>query len=304
MPRGEAIKKVFTLIPKGLEVEPTIDYADSYQARCEFQLPVIADSASSNTYKNDTTSVYFGYSSIADSVVLKLYKCDEFKANLNSNTYGVFSAFGFHEDEEKKYIGYQLNWKLIQAAFGNGEYYVKAEVTLITGQVVDEYSFSYCLKQYSTSSVDGTVRIEFTHNGVIGDYRFDKDSRSFEGLNWYNSIRLPEAMIYNERSEFESEEIQYTNGQLQDSKLEQKPNYDLIVSPLPNVIHRFMRVEVLTSDEIIVTDYNSLSPLRPFVNKELKFRGNYEPNWQGLYNRSSVLIGFEQRYNNLRKRFC
>jgi len=79
---------------------------------------------------------------------------------------------------------------------------------------------------------------------------------------------------------------------------------DLIIEPLPNELHRFMRCEVLTSDDIIISDYNYKSPLRPFLGKKLKFRGNYEPNWQQLNNRSSVLIQFEQRINNLRKRFC
>jgi hypothetical protein len=302
--RGEAFKKTFKFIPATVATVPTIDYADSFQERCTFELPVIADSATSDTFKNDTTSVYFGYSSIVNTVDLELYKCDELQAPLNANTYGTFYALGFHTDGIKNYIGFKINWKLVMAAFGVGEYYVKSTANLITGQTFEEYSLTYCLKQYTQTNVDGTVRIEFTHNGIIGDYKIDKDSKSFEGLQWYNSIRLPEAMVYNERSEFESEQIQYTNGMMQDTKLEQTPKYDLICGLLPNEIHRFIRTEVVTSDNIIITDYNGVSPLRPFVNKELKFTGNYEPNWQGLSNKSSVLIGFEQRYNNLRKRFC
>lgn len=301
---GEAYKAVFDLIPTGIFKPPTIDYAQDVVNRCCFVLPVIADQFSSDKYKNDQTSVYFGYSSVVVSVVLKLMKDGEIVATLNTNALGTFYAFGFQDDGIKKYIGYQLDWKLILAAHGAGEYQVRSDYTDVTAATGSDYWFKQCLYQYTLGRVDETVRLEFYHNGIIGDWIADTDLRSFKDLNWYNSVRIPKAMIYNERAEFESEEKQYNNGKLQDVKMDQEPLFDLIVEPMPADLHRYMRVEVLTGDRIIVTDYNARSPLRPFVDKELKFRGNYEPNWQGIYGRSTVLIGFKQRFNNLRKRFC
>lgn len=302
--KGEVFKKRFSVITDPAAEAPTIDYTDNYVERCSVKLPVLATPLNADPLQNDFTGFYFGYSSIVSSCVLKLYKCDELKATLNSTTYGTFFAFGFHDDGKKKYIGYKLNWKLVLAAFGEGEYFVKCEATLITSQVIEENSFVYCLNTYYPSTADGTVRLEFIHNGIIGDWKRDADVKSFKDLNWYSSIRIPDAMIYGERAEFESEEIQYTNGEKQDVKLEQEPLYDLIIAKLPVDLHRYMRVEVLTSSDITVSDYNAINPLRPFLNKELKYRGNYEPQWKGLSNTSSVLIGFKQKINNLRKRFC
>jgi hypothetical protein len=302
--KGECIKKQFTLIPLGIGETPTIDYADDVFQRCCFELPIVASTASTDTLKNDITSAIYGYSNLADAVEMKLLKEGSVVATLNNNTYGTLYDFGFHEDGGKKYIGYKVDWRLVLIAFGEGQYQIRFDITTIFASTVFDYWFTYCLKNYSVPIVDETVRLEFYHNGIIGNWKDDKDRRSFKGLDWYNSIRFPKAMIYNSRREFESEEIQYDNGFLQDVKLEQKPLYDLIVEPMTNELHNYVGCEVVTSDEIIVTDYNSRSPLRPFVNKELKFKGNYEPNWQGLANKSSVLLQFEQRYNNLRKRFC
>lgn len=301
--KGEAFKKVFTIIPTNVKQVPTIQYLEEVVPKCCFKLPVFADAATSDTFKNDNNSVYFGYSALATAVTLKLFKDGSELLTLNDNSWGTFYAFGFYNDGIKNYTGYQLNWRTIFLAHGSGLFYVKAEVTLLTG-TINDYSFDYCLSQFTTARADGTVRLEFWHNGIIGDWKIDTDKRSFKGLNWYNSIRLPNAMIYNSRGEYDAEEIQYTNGMKQDAKMEQTPLYDLIIEPLPELLHQYMRKEVLMSDRIVLSDYNNRSPLKPFIDKELKYRGNYEPNWQGIAERSTVLIQFEQRYNQLKKLYC
>jgi hypothetical protein len=302
--RGECIKKKFILVPIGISSTPSIDYADDAFEKCCFDLSIFASTSSTDPLKNDVTSCYYGYSNLASSVEMKLLKEGVVVATLNNNTYGTFYPFAFHINGGKSYIGYQINWRDVLIAFGEGQYQVRFDITTIFATTEFEYWFPYCLKNYSIGNIDETVRLEFWHDGIIGNWKDDKDRRSFKGLNWYNSIRFPKGMVYNARREFTSEQIQYSNGFIQDVTLEQVPLYDLIVDRMTNELHNYIGSEVVTADEIIVTDYNSKSPLRPFVNKELKFRGNYEPNWQLLNNKPSILIQFEQRYNNLRKRFC
>lgn len=302
--QGECIKKTFKLIPIGITTSTTIDYADDVIEQCCFDLPLFASTTSTDTFKNDVTSCYYGYSNLVDSVEMKLLKGGDVVATLNDNTYGDFYDFGFHENGDKKYIGYKINWREVLIAFGEGLYQVRFDLITIFASTVYDYWFPYCLKNYSVGNIDETVRLEFWHSGIIGNWKDDKDRRSFKDLEWYNSIRFPKAMIYNARREFTSEQIQYSNGFIQDVKMEQTPLYDLIVDRMTNELHNYIGSEVVTADKIVLTDYNSKSPLKPFINKELKFRGNYEPNWQQLNNKPSVLIQFEQRYNNLRKRFC
>jgi len=193
---GEAFKKDFTFIPIGLITESTIEYADEFTPnKCCFALPTLATLSNSDPYQNDITSVYFGYSSIASSVNIVLIKDGADIGSLIDDTYGTFYHFGFHENNEKKYIGYKLDWKSILTILGTGSYQLRFDITTIFATLESEYSFEYCLKNYTPASSDETVRIEFTHNGLIGNWKDDSDVRSFKDLSWYNSIRLPKAIV-------------------------------------------------------------------------------------------------------------
>lgn len=300
---GDVIKKDFLLINKSGESPETIDYIESMAERCCFKMKVLADSASSNQFKNDVTGAYFSFPLLIASVVLSLYKDDEVVvATMVTGALGDRSDYGFHEDEGKKYIGYQLNWKGILAAHGEGEYYVRATGTYIYGGTTTQDSFTWCLYQYTVARAEGTVRIETTHNGVIGDYLIDEDTKSFKDLSWYNSIRL-EGQVFGEKSEFEQEVIQYNSGTKIDVKLDQNPIYTLNLLPIPNFLHRYLKIEVLLADNILITDYNTDNPLKPIVQKAVLFQGNYEPEWRGKNPNAAVNIQLEQKINNLRKRF-
>lgn len=303
---GQAFKQIFTVLrqeyKKGDDI-PTIDYPEiEVTERCAFVLPVFADSASTDDLKNDPVNFYFGYPESVTAVTLKLYKCDELKATLNNNTYGTFHAYGFLEDGGKKYIGFETNWKEILQAFGEGEYLVRAELTSFLGNQTED-SFTYCLRQYTPARADGTIRIDFFHSGIIGDYTDDKQKKSFIDLNWQSSIRL-EGFVLNEKAPIEEEEIQYDNGQKQTVKQEQDPVYEVEVYPIPYQIHKYIRTEVITADDIYINDYNARSPLRPFLQKRVNYTGGYEPNQLPLTTKSSIVLKLKQKDNNLKKRFC
>lgn len=304
--RGEAFKKDFTAIKTGAPEQATIDYVEESADRCDFLLPVLAQLVGSDNLKNDVTSVYFGYSDYITGVTLKLYKCDDEVEVLNVNSWGQFYAYGFHEDEGKKYIGYKIFWQsiLLDVDLGEGEYYIKAECTTITGGTFEEESIRYCLKSYTNARADETVRLEWINNGYLGNINNDRDVISYKGLNWYNSLRLPNAIVNREKSEYESEEIQYSSGQIDDVTDEQTIIFDLEIAPIPNFLHKIIKTEALQSDELKVSDYNANNPLKPFLNKDLKRVGGYEPNWQLNAKYSSVTIQLKPKYNNLRKTFC
>lgn len=300
---GDAIKKDFLLILKSGAQPETIEYIESAAERCCFKMKVLADVASSTSSKNDVTSAYFGYYQNVTNVVLSLWK-DDVDTGVVLGTYGTLYAYGFHEDDGKKYIGYQINWKAIltEPTLGEGEYFVRATKTMLTGGTQTEDSFTWCLQQFTNARAEGTVKIEFTHTGIIGDYLLDDEQKSFKDLDWYNSIRL-EGQVYGEKSEFEIEEIQYNSGTKIDSKVDQDPIYELILHPIPNFLHRYMKIEALLADEILITDYNTDNPLKPIVQKAVLFKGNYEPQWKGRNPNASVIIQLNQKINNLRKKF-
>lgn len=301
---GEAYKKTFTVIKQGIPENPTLSYLDSISRRCCFKLPVVADEASSDDYKNDSTSFFFGYSDIVNDADLHLFNGDdEDLGSLFGSGYGTEYAYGFHEDGGKTYIGYLINWKNVLDDIGEGKYYVKCIADLITGGTYEETSFTYCLYQFAAYRVEWTVRIDFYHNGLIGNRDIDTDFVSYKDLNWFNSIRIPNAIILDETSEYEIEEVQYTNGQYEDARNEQTVLYRIEVASVPNWLHRYLKIDVLQSDNMYVTDYSTNNPLKPFVNKNLKMRGNYTPNWIEMAQQSSVNVQLTPKFNNLRKKF-
>lgn len=314
MPRGEAFKKSFNVIRTGLPDNNSVEYLELVAARCAFKLKLLAvkgDTPDTDPLKNDRTSVYFGYSPIVSAVVLKLYKCDVEVKTLDNNDYGTFYPFNFHYDQYKKYIGYQINWQDIinDADLGEGEYFVRAECTTITGGTYEEDSFTWCLQNYTVPRANGTVRFEWYSWKIHGDRKIDKDIISFpngtitgEPKSWYNSLRI-DGIILSENTNVEIEQDKFFTGQINDIKKEVKPVYDLLVKPHPYFIYQFLTNEVLCSQDMYLTDYNVNCRLKPFVMRNLNFP-SIEPNWPAGGLKVDCIIPLEKKFNNTRIRNC
>ncbi len=180
---------------------------------------------------------------------------------------------------------------------------MQSVATLVTGGTYTETSFTYCLDWFTPANADGTVRIDFTHNGVIGDRNKDTDTVSYTGLNWYNQVRVPSSMILRERSVNEQESVQYNNGMMEDWKSEQTIVWDLEIAKAPNWLHRYLNLDVLQADDIFITDYNTKCPLKPFTKRNVVRKGGYEPNWIEMAKYASVIVQLNPKYSNHRKRY-
>jgi hypothetical protein len=302
--KGQAWKKTFKVVRSGLPPQNTIDYVKEVEDKCCYLLDALASSADADPLKNDFVSFYFGYSDIVASCELHLFKGDTDLGEVSTLAYGTSYPLGFHEDEVgKKYIGYQLKWRDLLLAEGEGNYYVKAiSQTIFSTEYIEE-SFRYCLREYTANRANGTIRFEFTHSGIIGNRNIDTDIIDFKDLDWSSQIRL-KGIVNKEITSTELDAIKYTNGRRVDVSNEQNPTYEIQINPAPYFVHKYMRVDVLQADVILVSDYNALCPLKPFLNQDLKHVGGYEPNWIGKVKNAGVYITMEKRYNNLRKRFC
>lgn len=301
--RGEAYKKTFTLIPQGLTPQDTIEYLAERDEKCCYTLLALATDENTDPLQNDIHSFYFGYSNVITSSILKLYKNGIYLGELSSLGYGTSYPFGFHEDDGKRYVGFKLNWRDVLIAEGEGNYHVVADSTTLMGTSYVEESFHFCLMKYNTARANGTIRFDFTHNGIIGNRDNDRDTISFKGLEWYNNIRVY-GIVNKETTPFESEQIQYNNGRRIDVSSQQDPEYQIQINMSPYYLHKYLRTDVLQADDIYVTDYNANCPLKPFINQNLKHKGSYEPNWLPKTKRAGVYITMVKTYNNLRKKFC
>jgi len=219
---------------------------------CEYKANVFAEIGGEG-YKNDKSQFLFRRFVASDTVAIELWKNGEKIADLNDNTYGTFfNGFPSGSAEQQLYVGYLLEWEDVFAAFGGGEYRVKAELSIIGVSSTFE-SELFVLMGYSDKAADGTARIETVQNGNIIGSIFD-----FTGLNWYQSVRV-RGRFYEESEEFEKivyKTQEYRQEQVQDKIIE---NWSLEADFIPRSVSEFLTKNAVLSNSFNVTDYNLLN---------------------------------------------
>jgi len=308
---GEAIKQVFYMIPKNpLPTTPTIDLPASKLSDCcgDFSLKALADTGSSDQFKNDVSGFIWWFDPVIDTALLELYKFENGawvkKDDLDSATYGTYYTYGFFtNDAGEKFVGYQLEWKEVLDAFDAGSYKVACLVTSAIGGDATLYSYEYCLKQYTPDAANGTILIEYNINHLMGISTNDLVKKDFGTLNWYNSLRVPGYFGF-PSSQYEKDYVQYENGQRVWVSDEQEPEYTLKTKPIPAFLHDILRTDVVQADVVLITDYNSKNAAS-WVQKAVQCTSGYEPDWKVLQSKlSKIELKFRQEYNNLKKLRC
>jgi len=217
---------------------------------------------------------------------------------------GHFFAFGFFvNDAGEQFIAYQLEWKKVLTLLGAGTYRVKAAGVVSFGGTNTQFSFEYCLSQYTTERANKTVRIDYFLSGQLG-VADDKKRKDLGDLNFFNQIRLSGFFGF-PTSTYEQDFIQLTDGQKLYVEDEQEPEFTLKLDPnTASFIHELMRTDVMQADRIEITDYNANNP-QSFIKKAVKKNSEYAPNWSKLQSKTaSVEVKFIQEFNNLKKLRC
>ena len=315
MPDGEVIFQTFKAIvqrpfePVTPLVLPSASFSD---VECCDELVVFADSASTDAFKNDCSSFIIMQSEYITSIVLKLQKKEVGvwvdKTTITDQTFGVFFAYGFFVNSIlESATGFYANWKTILATYDEGCYRIKTEETTILATEINNYSPVYTLKQYTPTSANKTVSIEWYNDSTIGVSERDERISDFEGIGavagvdvkgWKNCIRLKGYFYYTE-SEYLQESTKYKSGRIEEYRNEQTPIYKLQLMPYGSFIHNLLRTQVLQSDDIFITDYNS-DNIDVYKKKAVLLRSGYPPNWFiNQTSKASVQLEFNQKINNL-----
>lgn len=315
MALGEAIKEDFILIKNDPAEELIeLDLPKSTLIDCCFSLPVLAKLTGGDRFTNDQSSVIYFYDQGITTASLNLQKWNGSNwvqvAALVDDTYGTNYPFGFAENQEgEKLLGYLIDWQKVLNEEGEGSYRIQTEETPIVGSTVNRYSFDWCLQTYTNLRADKTVRFDWFNTGVIGDLNDDKKVRDFGKLangnsyKWFNSLRMPDALFGNNTSSFEREFVRYQSGAETWIKDEQVESYQLITGYYPEYLHKFIKVDLIQSDELFVTNYfsnaNSQHRERAVVPSS-----DYAPNWSYNSKFASVEVTFEQKYQNQFHKRC
>lgn len=306
---GNNFYNLFYLIPQNPVGTSVILDLPTRKFECcgPFALKALADTGSTDEYKNDISGLLWWFNDVINAATLTLQKFNDATGvyddliALNNNTYGTFYDYGFFiNGASEKFIGYQLEWKNVLTIHGAGGYKVKCAVTYSYGGSALVYSNPYCLKQYTADRANITVRVEYRLNHIMGMASDDKKVKDLGALNWYNSLRLPGYFGYPSQT-YTTESIIYNNGQQPDVTDESDEEFKLSLKPVPAFVHNIMKIDVMMADSIMITDY-SANNADTWVKKEVRKSSEYSPKWNDLQSGlASVEVKFKPRFNNNKK---
>lgn len=305
---GNATYEIFTLIPENPVPEtPVLNLPTNTLYKCcgDQALKVLATDENNNEYENDKSGFIYWFNPVVSAAEITLWKFENGAYAqvevLDNNDFGTFYEYGFFENVEgEKFIGYQLEWKLVFEEHGAGSYIIKCNVTLSFGGSGEKVSNEFCLKKYTPARANGTVRLEYYLNGITGDIDFDEKIKNFGELNWYNSMRLPGVFGY-PGSEYETINTIYNNGEQPYVEDDMRQEFILNLKQLPYFVHNILKTDFMMADTMLITDYNANNN-SGFVKKRVNKKSGYQPGWSILKsNLAPVDLKFEPYYNNNKK---
>jgi hypothetical protein len=305
---GQRFFKLFYLIPENpVPDTPELDLPTDSLFNCcgDFSFKVLANTASNDEHQNDVTGFLWWFNSVVDVADLTLWKYQNGAyaqvAAFTDDTYGTNYAYGFYENNQsEKFVGYQLAWKEVLNAFGEGSYKVKCAVELGYGGTSTLESQEYCLKTYTAARANGTVKVEYYLNGIIGDISNDKKKVDLGTLNWYNAMRLRGYFGF-PSSTYKNEYIRYQPGNEVWVESDQDQEFEMKILYTFPYVHRVFRTNVMQADQIFITDYNKNNETQ-YVQKEVIPASEYKPTWYKLKSKlASVELKFKPAYNNNKK---
>ncbi len=299
----EVVKITSLLIGKDIpDTPPTLVLPANRLNDCcgAFSLKALAMLDGGDEFTNDRNEFYFYFGLGVASAVMTLERWNGVAfvsvATLNSNAYGSFKPLGFFTNSfNQNFISYILEWQLVIQSFGAGSYRVKC--TTPSGDV---YSREYCLNEYTADRANGTVRMEFLLNDIVGDTANDYGQRDFGQENILQQYRFSGCFDYT-KSAYENDYIQYQNGQNKWVSSTQEPEYNITLQRLPFFVHDLLRVDMMQCESVKITDYNT-DNFAKWVNKEVQPNSEYAPQFYILQSKlATVDIQFKQFANNLKK---
>lgn len=285
---------------------PDLPAYNHFGCGCDFTLKVLADD-SGEDLRNDKSGFLWWFNDTINSAELTLQKWNigawANVATLDNNDYGTFYDYEFFvNDAGESFIGYQLQWALVLADLGKGNYRVKCDTIDYLSATNTLYSYEFCLQQYTPQAANGTVRIETYLNNQMGDPNNDKAVRDYGNLNWYNAFRLNGWFGY-PSSGYEKTRTAYNTGQVLDVISEQEQEFELQLKLVPFFVHEALRIDMMQGDTVLISDYNNRN-VENFVQKAVKPNSGYKPEYHKGQNKlSSVNVKFIKEYNNDKKYF-
>jgi len=298
---GQKSKIVYALVSTGTAKSLDIVGCESSINDCDYITPVMAND-SGNLLENDRSSFLGMFQDWTTSAVFVLQKqiggtyIDQ--VTITDDTYGEWFPQGSFPSK-LKYAGFIAYWNQIKSGFGEGIFRMKVtEINPLEPSGIIKYSMPFCLKEFTCTTPENTVRFDWTNTKKLGNISNDKEILDFGDIVWPSQLRIPNSIFGYPKSAYETEEIQHTNGQFETVVDKQTETYQLTLGRIPSYIHDILKTNALMSGTLQITDYSSNNPAS-ILQKDVKKKSGYEPRWTKTNKCAPVTLELEPRYNNL-----
>lgn len=233
---------------------PTPEPQDRGFAECCYSNTVLADLASTDSYKNDFTSVFYKRQTPNDTVTYEIIGVSTGTTALVDGVHGTLYAFGGAEQPDLSY--FRVEWRDILSTLGEDIYTIRM-VQTIAGVVNNVDSIvSYSLKQWSISNADNTVRMDWTMDGKL-----EKINVDFKNSGYSNSVRT-RGYFGDRTPNIEQDNVLYSSKKgtpyYQDQiTMSNSFSYVYQANNVPECVARPIYAEGIYGNEIFISDYNT-----------------------------------------------
>lgn len=233
-------------LPIVLPVADTLVSSD----KCCKPLRVLASLTDTDPIFNDKTSDYYYRSLLTDTVSFILKNIDDdTQVTLDDNTLGSFYDFNTL-DSQPNLSGIVLEWNLVLAAYGEGNYQINKFIE-VAGVSVTIEGIVFSLREFSTINADKTVRLTSIHNGDI----LHKGA-SFKGLHWFSQIRIPGYFGLKDYT-FEEYSIIYKDYVDRQITMKGSTEYTLKTEQIKDCLFSELFDFMIYGNELYIDDYNT-----------------------------------------------
>lgn len=288
--------------------------------------PVFASTTDADPLKNDHNMFlleypfYFAYQ--WNNPTISIFSLDQYVggswigvALLNGNTLGTY--YNFQSLCIKNWRGFDIDWRKVLIAHGEGLY----RFSVVSDMFTIEHIFvsePFCLKEWSCSGTDVTVRWESTiRGGQIGSITTDCALFNFcclvpsepgqvqgiRAVTWYDQLRVY-AFFGRETTEYERVNIEYGNGEVIQVRNEAIQKFEYESALQPKWVHDRLKAYCFMADDTYVTDYNWNNSDYEIDKKRVVCDGAYAPEYNVNTRYSNVKVVFKEGCQNVIRDKC
>lgn len=274
--------------------EPAQDIEAVFKECC-YTHYVFADPDSASDFRNDYSSFYHQRQLLnesADFVLVHLETSTEY--DLNNSTLGSFFQFGaFATNPDLK--GYLLQWKKVYTEIGEGSFKVLKRQS-IAGIDIEESSFVFTLRKFTSAIADKTARIDIVMNG-----RLIRPDLDFTGTGWKHSLRVP-GFFGRREAQFEEDNIINRTYEKKQVSIRQTNEYKFQTNLIPDCVTKEIVDFMLFADDIYINDYNLNNHSYDFIKKGVKFGSNDGTVYGNKTRKAQLNLTFNDKFENNIKR--